>query len=241
MAEEKPIIYVALDYNTQGENLDFARRLAGAVDSEQYGFKINLDHVASFFPDAMSAHDIVKALVDTGRHVMVDMKMWNGGRTMANIAQGCGQLGVDIVNMYPHGGGKFISKVKKALEDTPTKLFGLTVLTHYTDEDTMALYGKNVRDATVMLAQMGYDHGVDGIILPGTQLDAVANLDTEKLVPGIRPVWFGDQKANDQEQIVTPTQAVQGGARYLVAGSPIRKSKDQAEALEKLIAEVNAA
>ena len=234
----KPFIYVALDKTGQRSNYEAARQLAD-VKSDRFGFKLNLDSVLDFSPEAANPNAFVKQMSEYGKPIMVDLKMWNGGRTMTNLAKGCADLGVDIINMYPHAMGKFVEKVAKAVEGSNTKLFTLTVLTHYTNEDTQQLYGRDIGGATIMLAALGVKSGAQGIIVPGTQLDVVKNLDMPKLVPAIRPPWYEDKKANDQEQPVTPDDAVKGGAKYLVMGSPIMKSSDPAKALDRILKETD--
>jgi orotidine-5'-phosphate decarboxylase len=87
---------------------------------------------------------------------------------------------------------------------------------------------------------MAVDSGAQGIIVPGTQLDMVKDLEVPKLCPAIRPTWYEDKKANDQEQPVTPEEAAKGGARYLVVGSPVTKSENPVQALERILQETDA-
>ena len=234
----KGFLYVALDSNSQIENISFANKLTENVFDQNYGFKINLDSIANFYPESLSSYEMISAIKKLNKPIFVDMKMWNGGRTMENIANGCADLGVDIINVYPQAGKKFIEKVKRSLEGSNTKLFGLTVLTHYTDEYTKIFYQMNLKDTIKMLASINLASGVDGIIVPGTQLDVVKEFPLPKLCPGIRPKWFKDKKSNDQEQTVTPYDAIMNGADYIVVGSPIQKSKNPAKALEKILSEI---
>jgi orotidine-5'-phosphate decarboxylase len=53
------------------------------------------------------------------------------------------------------------------------------------------------------------------------------------VVPGIRPTWAS---SDDQRRVVTPKDAVDLGADYLVIGRPITAHKDPLEAA-RLIAE----
>jgi len=238
MAAE-PFVYVALDHNDRSKNLSLARDLSSFVESDRFGFKVNLDSVANFSPEGTNAHRLISEVMGSNdKPVFVDLKMWNGGRTMENMAKGCADLGVSLINMYPHAGKKFMERIVKALEGYDTKLFGLTVLTHYTDEDTMRLYGKNFGDSVRMFVEMNHEYGADGSVLPATQLDAVSDIDTLKLCPAIRPTWYADKKANDQEQISTPQGAVEGGADYLVMGSPIIKADNPAVALKRVLSEI---
>lgn len=236
--EQNRLIYAALDYDSQKENLAYAGNLVQGVDSDKYGFKINLDSVAHFSSSAANPYSHVKQVMSLGKPVFVDLKMWNGGRTMENVAKGCADLGVSIINMYAHAGRKFVERVKRSLEGSNTKLFTLTVLTHYTDSDAQEIYGCSLSEAVQRLAKIGIEGGADGLILPGNQLEYFRSSPLEKLCPAIRPLWFEDTKANDQEQTITPYEAVSGGADIIVVGSPIRRSKSPSEALIKIIEEI---
>lgn len=234
MTEDKGFVYVALERSSQIENIQLAQKLSENVKSDRYGFKPNLHSIADFSSEAMTPHDYIRELKQFERRIFVDLKMWNGGRTMERIARGCADLEVDIINMYAHAGLKAMERIHGALAGSRTKLFGLTVLTHYTDEDTLSLYGKNMKDAVRMLAERCY-YQADGVILPGTQLEVVQDLSIQKLCPGIRPSWFEDKKINDQEQVVTPEEAIAHGADYLVIGSPILNSDNPSFALERIL------
>jgi orotidine-5'-phosphate decarboxylase len=57
------------------------------------------------------------------------------------------------------------------------------------------------------------------------------------VTPGIRPVDNDD----DQKRTVTPTQALQDGADYIVVGRPIRDAVDPYAAARAIQAEITAA
>ncbi len=243
--DKRTRLYLALDYDGQKKNLGFAREISAQVPNPNYGFKVNLDSVADFSPDAMNPFTFVEELTRLRRGVFVDLKMWNGKRTMSNIVRGCSKLGVDIVNVYAHAGVKFITALRGALAEanacngTNTQLYGLTVLSHYTEQDCFKLYEKNLPYSVRMLAELAMKGGVDGLILPGNQLHIVSDLQVRKLCPGIRPIWYEDTRANDQEQTSTPKEAIDGGATDLVIGSPILKAPNPKENLERLLADLS--
>ena len=116
----KPFVYVGLGHKTQEENMDFARKLVEGVDSSIFGFKINLFSVADFNPRALSAYDFTARIQDLGKPVFVDMKMRNGGGTMAYVAEGCVNLGVDVINAYIDTGPKFVGKLRDIVNGTNT-------------------------------------------------------------------------------------------------------------------------
>ena len=60
-------------------------------------------------------------------------------------------------------------------------------------------------------------------------------LKKEIITPGIR--LKGDKK-QDQKRIVTPSQAINDGANFLVIGRPITASKDPRKSLEAISKEI---
>ncbi len=231
---DQPLLMVALD---DGEREKVPEKAVAVAGEGNIGYKLNLDF---FIPTDEAAFDYVLGL---GKPVFVDLKMWNGKRTMkAVMGYIAGKEGVKFSNAYCHGGVKFLKDVKEVTEANGTQLLGLTVLTHYTDEDCQRMYGRDVAGSVAMLASIGQEADVDGLILPGTTLHVVRDLDKLKTVPGIRPKWYEKQKDNAQEQIVTPYDAVRDGADITVAGSPVFKSKfTPREALEKILSEMDEA
>lgn len=226
-----PTVFIALDYNNSREIIE-KMRLFSRVNGP-YGYKLNLDSVLSLDSSGVSPYKIIHRLKGTGKPVFVDLKMWNGIRTMSNIVQKCIDAQVDIVNVYPHVGRAALKELVALTRGTKTKLFVLTVLTHYDDHYCQEIYGRDLRDCVRRFAEMAHESRADGIILPPTCLDVVKDLDLIKLCPGIRPDK-GDA-SNNQIQICTPQEALDGGADYLVIGSPITKSEDPSRELEEIL------
>lgn len=91
-------------------------------------------------------------------------------------------------------------------------------------------------------ARRSLEAGCDGVIASGLELPALrAEVDDKLIVitPGIRPVE--NREDDDQKRVVTPEQAFQDGADYVVVGRPIRNAADPqaaAEAIQQSIAAV---
>jgi len=57
------------------------------------------------------------------------------------------------------------------------------------------------------------------------------------VTPGIR-LATNDVKSDDQKRIVTPAEAVQNGADYIVIGRPIRDAPDPVQVATKIALEI---
>jgi len=182
-----------------------------------FGVKINLDLALG------SLKLIDKIACRTGRPVFVDMKMWNGPRTMSEVIRKLAGHGATMVNIWAEAGHLMEKPVNTAKQLGMTVL-GLTVLTHYDDSWSRRTHGIPLPDLALKLARMALIHGCDGVILPGTCLKAVLGLDCVKFVPAVRPEWYGDRSANAQKQIMTPGEAILNGATIVSCHSPIYNS-----------------
>lgn len=227
-------LYAGLDHNDQADNLILADGLVAGGVPENLGFKVNLDDML------IGGTPYYDAAYRRGRPMFVDLKMNNGSSTMTNIVQHFVAKDAAFINAYALA-DRLLDKASKITQASNTKLLAVTVTTHMTDDYCRKVYRRSLPDTVRMLAEMGLEHGADGIILPGTALDAVEDLDCIKVVPAIRPTWYEDKSTNDQEQPVTPTEAIQRGGTILVCGSPIYKSPDQREAMLRIYEEMMAA
>src|SRR6202000_777618 len=101
------------------------------------------------------------------------------------------------------------------------KLLGVTVLTSLDAKD-MSAVGQEADTAqqVTRLAKLAKDSGLDGVICSPEEvkvLRAALGPDFILMVPGIRPSWAA---SNDQKRVMTPKEAMEAAATYLVIGRP---------------------
>jgi len=222
-----PFLFVALDglVKEESKTLDIADRLL-KVDGP-FGFKVNQDFL--IISEAFQA--LIKRL---NRSFFADLKMFNGKRTMISTVEKLVTLGVDFLNVYALA-DELLPEVVKATKGTKTKVLGVTVLTHFDDDYCRKHFRRSLEETVEHFANVAVDAGCHGIILPGIALSAVSNLDTIKVVPGIRPKWYQDTR---HKESVEPSDAIANGANILVCGSPIMKDSNPVEALKKILSEM---
>ena len=81
--------------------------------------------------------------------------------------------------------------------------------------------------------------GCDGVVSSGLEAKRLKDETQGRLVvvtPGIRPLE--NREVGDQKRVVTPNQALRGGADYLVVGRPIRDARDPRAAAEAIQQEI---
>lgn len=209
----QPFLFIALDALTiqEEDTLKMAENLAKVEGN--FGFKINLDYLLK-----RGLEGIVK-MQQFNRPIFADLKMWNGTRTMLDVIKILAEKNVDYLNVYALA-DNLLPKAIQATEGSKTKILGLTVLTHFNENYCKKHFRRTLQETVFHFAEVAIKQGCHGIILPGTALDAVKDLATEKVVPGIRPKWYQDTR---HEEKIEPKTAIEKGANILVCGSPIMK------------------
>jgi len=124
----------------------------------------------------------------------------------------------------------------------------ITVLTSLNSKNLKELgyqdrYTTDISQLVMLKARMAKEAGCSGVVCSGLEVEKVkAELGKDFIVvtPGIRPQWSMVGK-DDQKRIITPDQAIKGGADYIVVGRPIRTAEKPIEAAKRLVGEIEMA
>lgn len=224
-------LFLAVDNLQDPKVRNVAEKLA--TTDLNFGIKLNLDYFLFF--GIYEAIRRVTDLTDHGRRpIFGDIKMLNGGRTMADIVHSLAQARIEFLNIHALA-DKEIRQAVDVTKGSKTRILGVTVLSHYDEAYCLRHFRRPVGDAVQHLAQTAIDAGCHGIILPGTTLNSVRHLKTVSVATGVRPDWYHDAR---HEQEVTPAVAKERGASWVVCGSPIMKSQDPVAALRRVLNEL---
>ncbi len=176
---------------------------------------------------------LVEKLITKGFEVFLDLKYHDIPNTVANACSIAADLGVWMVNVHALGGRDMMLAARKAIDKHTTKplLIAVSILTSLAQDDLTAvgLQG-TIEDNVLRLANLANNCDLDGMVCSPLEITLLRkHLDNNfKLVtPGIRPVTVND----DQKRTMTPVQALQNGADYLVIGRPITAASDPLQAL----------
>jgi orotidine-5'-phosphate decarboxylase len=228
-----PII-AALDVPTAEQALKLAREIAPVVGA----FKIGSELFTSAGPD------IVRQIRATGAAVFLDLKFHDIPNTVAKAVAAATRLDVQMLTVHASGGLEMMQAAEKSARQTASQsgrnaplVLGVTVLTSH-DGHSLSEIGceSNVGRQVERLANLAVNAGLRGLVCSPLEIAGLRQLLPEQVqlvTPGIRT---GAEKADDQKRTLTPRQALDAGASWLVIGRPIYAAANPRVAAEKILA-----
>lgn len=231
MSGEQPWIVVALDVSSAEQ----AEALAAQLDPRLCRLKVGKELFTRAGPP------LVERLHARGFSVFLDLKFHDIPNTVAGACRAAADLGVWMVNVHALGGERMMAAAREAVARSGgrTLLTAVTVLTSHGQDDLIALGISEPPDALVeRLAALALGNGMDGLVCSAREARQLRQRHGDEPVlvtPGIRPA---DASTDDQRRVVTPIQAREDGADYLVIGRPITAAADPRAALERIDADL---
>jgi orotidine-5'-phosphate decarboxylase len=190
---------------------------------------------------------VIDMIQQKGQNVFLDLKYHDIPNTVAKAGEEATRLRVAMFNLHALGGFEMMKKTVEASKATAKKLgspkpliLAVTILTSM-GEETMKEVGIQgpIQDEVGRLALLSMKAGIDGVVASPQEIDIIRqNCGEEFLIvtPGIRSP---SDKKDDQKRTMTPREAIQAGANYLVIGRPIKEAKDPLEAVQKIIEDIS--
>ena len=226
-----PRIIVPLDFADADAALAMAARLEPAHCRVKVGKQL--------FTRAGPA--VVSELQSRGYEVFLDLKYHDIPNTVAGACRAAAELGVWMVNVHAGGGRRMLEAAREALEGATPRplLLGVTVLTSLTNGDLAEVgYSSDAASLVNKLAELSSSCGLDGVVCSPAELAALAAkvpADFLRVTPGVRPAG---SSLDDQQRVMTPAEAVRGGASFLVIGRPVTGAADPMRAVADIEAEI---
>ncbi len=236
----KQKLIVALDVDTRAE----AEKLVEALAPYVGAFKAGMQLYNSEGPE------MVRALMERGAKVFVDLKFHDIPNTVAQAGRVMTRLGVFMYNLHVAGGSEMMRQTveasrreAEALGLNPPLLLGVTVLTSITEAQLREEIGveRGLTEQVVQWAKLAQAAGLAGVVASPQEIRAIrqaCGADFLIVTPGVRPAGA---QLNDQKRVMTPGEAIQAGASYLVVGRPITGAADPAAAAQAIVAEMERA
>jgi orotidine-5'-phosphate decarboxylase len=228
---QNPII-AALDVPTVEKALSLAKEIAPAVGA----FKIGSELFTSAGPD------IVKRVRDTGAAVFLDLKFHDIPNTVVKAVAAATRLDVQMLTIHTCGGSEMMKAAEQSAQQTALQsgrnaplVLGVTVLTSM-DGQALSEIGcdSNVGKQVERLATLAMKAGLRGLVCSPLEivgLRQILSSGIQLITPGIRT---GAEQADDQKRTLTPREALDAGANWLVIGRPIYAAEHPRAAAETI-------
>jgi orotidine-5'-phosphate decarboxylase len=227
---------VALDFDDPKKATDLVARLGEAVACYKVGYHLQL----------MSGYDaLVDQLVQQQKRVLLDTKVCDIKDVVRAAVNGAVKRRASFLTI--HGNGDVTDSALQAAADargdSTLRLLLVTVLTSLDDLDLGAIgYRSFAADEAIARARRALKFGLDGVICSGQEAAAIRELAGNPgfiiATPGIRPKG---SPRGDQKRVATPSEAIFGGADYLIVGRPIIEAADPEVATSDIVDEMQRA
>jgi len=209
---EAPVI-VALDVS----DLDEAERLASVLAPEVGMLKIGFELFWAHGPEA------VRRIMLHGP-VFMDSKLHDIPTTVERASANIARLGVRMFNVHALGGD---AMMRAALEGAKRGAdAGGVAMPLVIAVTVLSSQGGEELASPASLAWEAKEAGLDGVVVSGQDVRDVRDACGDAfclVVPGIRPAGTN---GHDQIRVLTPLEAIERGADYLVVGRAITDADD---------------
>ncbi|HOJ70287.1 MAG TPA: orotidine-5'-phosphate decarboxylase [Syntrophorhabdaceae bacterium] len=165
--------------------------------------------------------------------VFLDLKYHDIPNTVSKAVIEAAKLGVDMLNIHTAGGltmmresRSALTSITKKLQIPRPKIIGVTVLTSIDDNELKVMgIDITVKKLTKNLALLAKEAGLDGVVAGGEDIEMIRELCGDDFVivtPGVR---IGEKK-DDQKRTITPKEAIEKGATYIVLGRTLLENQE---------------
>jgi orotidine-5'-phosphate decarboxylase len=222
MSRPKNPLIVAADLSDASAAEVLARRLVGSVAM----VKVGLELFIAAGPD-------VVARVRGHVPVFLDLKLHDIPSTVERAARNAGRLGASMMTVHSLGGPNMVRAAREGSAEGASDagvaspaIVAVTVLSSMAGEELAS---------PSSLAFEAVAAGAEGVVVSGEDVKEVREVLGEEsilVVPGVRPAG---QPSNDHVRVLTPSEAMELGADYLVVGRPVTASPDPAAAARAIL------
>ena len=181
-------------------------------------------------------HKVIDYAAEKGFDIFLDLKLHDIPNTVKKSIKGLTNLPITMITVHTSGGKDMMVAAMEAVSGTDIKVFGVTALTSLNDDDTNKIYQRNASDHVNAMLDLAESAAIDGVVCSPHELDLVSKRESLlSITPGIRLQDLND----DQSRVMSPEEAINLGANYLVIGRPITQSDNILGTLEDIFNKIN--
>ena len=157
----------------------------------------------------------------TQSDIFLDLKLHDIPHTVSGAARAVASLQPKFLTVHASGGTAMVRAATDAMPNT--SITGVTILTSLSETDVADIgFKSHALDSAVDLARIAIAGGARAIVCSPLEIRAVREVvgaQISIITPGVRP--SDSVGGDDQMRTLTPRQAIDAGANYVVIGRPI--------------------
>jgi len=216
-------LYAALDFvpdqgtgrnGTHAKIMDLVRKIA----KTGIGVKLNSDL-------RVWGEGLIDEVRSAGLRLFADLKLTDIKGTLDRDGAYLSYYRPEVLTVMCASSRGALKAIKARLPET--EVIGVTVLTDIPASEIEEMYGMSVSDLAFRLARQANKAGLDGLVCSPHEAERLrASYPNMSLnTPGVRDP-SAPVKADDQQRVMTPAEALAAGATRLVVGRPIVEAAD---------------
>ena len=194
-----------------------------------------------------SGPKVIDMIRQKGQKVFLDLKYHDIPNTVAKAGEEATKHQVAMFNLHALGGFEMMRKtveasraISKSLNLSRPIILAVTILTSMDEEGLkeVGIQGPLI-DEVGRLSLIAQKSGVDGVVASPQEIGIIRQRCGKRFLivtPGIR---HPSDKKDDQKRTLTPREAIEAGADYLVIGRPIKEAKDPIEAVQRIVEDIS--
>ena len=210
----KKKIIVALD----SDDIVSSQHLVEILKKEAFAFKIGYEFFLNF---GLYGYNQIK---NKKVNIFLDLKLHDIPNTTKNGIEAIADLNPYFTTIHITGGDE-MQKIANSSKKN-VKVLGVSILTSIDSAQAEKYYNeKNINNLVGKFVKSSLENKLDGVVCSPLEIELVKKISSGKLIivtPGIRPKNYN--KNDDQKRFMSPKEAVNLGANYLVIGRPITQS-----------------
>lgn len=211
MSQELSPIILALDTDDLSTAKKWIEITEDAIDVYKVGLEFFLKYGSAGLQELREVREFA---------LFLDLKLHDIPNTVSGAVSSVKDLKPKFLTVHAAGG---FPMIKAAADSAPDiSITAVTVLTSL-DVHELSVMGVPLSplDYAVLLAKNAVAAGARSIVCSPLEVAAIRSevgMDIELITPGVRPA---DAELGDQSRVMTPKEAINSGADYLVIGRPI--------------------
>ena len=218
-------IIVALD----SSNKIKIKKIVNDLKKETYAFKIGYEFFLNY---GIKGY---KELSNLCPKIFLDLKLHDIPNTVQNGIKAINKLKPLLTTIHISGGDEMMKA--SLIRPKYTKILGVSVLTSLNSQQTNKYYKeKNIETLVKKFVKYAERNKLDGIVCSPKEIKFIRKMVKKDFIivtPGIRLEKFR-KKSDDQKRVLSPKEAIDLGANFIVIGRPILEANNPLETIKKI-------